>query len=100
MSFTSNVKSMLNSVYNVLPSSVQNVFAKITNSILSPLNNLISNISNMANKIAEFAKEIKGLIMATAEKLAAIFGELKNFIDRNIIDKLKRLTKKMLRIFI
>jgi len=38
--------------------------------------------------------------LAVAEKLNAIIGEIKNFVERNIVDKFKKLTKKLISFFI
>ena len=47
-----------------------------------------------------FINDIKTKILAVAEKLNAILGEIQNFIEKNITDRFKKLTKKIIRFFI
>ena len=98
--FIDNVQKIIDKIQNAIPKPLANMFVKIANSIMAPINNLILNIPNAVEKIIQFAQDIKSLLSSTIEKLTALFGEIKNFVEKKILDKFKKLTKKILRFFI
>lgn len=61
-----------------------------------PVLNIIKNVSVIVQKTTNFIKEKFADI---SDKLGAIFGELKNFKEKNISDKLKNFKKKFNSIF-
>lgn len=100
MNFVNKAQNMLTLIHSKLPLELQTVFNKLVNGIINPVLNLISKIPQGLEKLGEFMNDIKLKILAVAEKLNAILGEVKNFIEKNITDRFKKLTKKIIRFFI
>ena len=100
MNFIDKAQSILQAVHAKLPPELQTVFNKLANGIINPILNLISNIPKTLEQLNAFINDIKTKILAVAEKLNAILGEIKNFIEKNITDRFKKLTKKIIRFFI
>lgn len=100
MNFVDRAQNMLSIIHSKLPPEIQTVFNKLVNGIINPVLNLISKIPQALEKLNEFINDIKLKILAVAEKLNAILGEIKNFIEKNITDRFKKLTKKLIRFFI
>ncbi len=100
MNFVNKAQNMLLLIHSKLPPELQTVFNKLVSGIINPVLNLISKIPQTLEKIGEFMNDIKLKILAVAEKLNAILGEIKNFIEKNITDRFKKLTKKIIRFFI
>lgn len=100
MNFVDKAQNMLQSIHSKLPQELQTVFNKLVNGIINPVLNLISKIPQTIEKISEFINEAKNKILSAAEKLNAILGEIKNFIEKNITDRFKKLTRKIIRFFI
>ncbi len=86
--------NVLNKIENLLPKPLQNVFNAAINNILKPIINIIRNFPNFVKNVNEFFKNIQREIYTTAEKLASVFGEIKNFIQKKLSDSFKKLTKK------
>ncbi len=100
MNFVDKAQNMLQVIHSKLPAELQTIFDKLVNGIINPVLNLISKMPQTLEKISDFINDIKNKILSTAEKLNAILGEIKNFIEKNITDKFKKLTKKIIRFFI
>ena len=71
----------------------------IINVIVKPILNLISKIPQLINSIQTAISNIAKFINSVGEKLASVFGEIKNFIDAKISQPLKKLAKKLTSIF-
>lgn len=100
MNFVDKAQNMLQAIHSKLPPELQTVFNKLVNGIINPILNLISNIPKALEQLNAFINDIKTKILAVAEKLNAILGEIQNFIEKNITDRFKKLTKKIIRFFI
>lgn len=99
-SFITNAQNVLQKIQNSLPPQLQSIFAKITNSVISPVLNLIAKIPLVLDKIEQFVNQVRTQILAVAEKLTALLGEIKNFIEKELYKNFKKLTKKLLKFFI
>ncbi len=99
-SFIANAQSVLQKIQNSLPPQLQSVFAKIVSSVISPVLNLISKIPVVLEKIEQFVNQVRTQILAIAEKLTALLGEIKSFVEEKLYKNLKKLTKKLLKLFI
>ena len=94
------IRETLQNIQNSLPSFLQKPMAIITNFVINPILNLISQIPKVIEKFVQLEQNIHKFIQNTGEKLVAIFGDLKNFIQRNITEKIKEKAKKFLLFFI
>lgn len=71
----------------------------IINVIVKPILNLISKIPQAINYIQTVFTNIRNFIVSVGEKLASVFGEVKNFIDAKISQPLKKAIKSVLNFF-
>ncbi len=60
---------------------------------------MVSQIPKIIEKFAQFQQRIADFIQQAGEKLAAILGDIKNFIDRKIIENVKKRAKKFFLFF-
>lgn len=90
--------SALNKIQNILPRPVAALFGAAVNNILKPLLNLIQKFPNFINNLSKFAQNIQKEAYIVAQKLAAVFGEIKNFIKKQASDTFKKFTKKVYKI--
>lgn len=90
--------SVLNKIQNILPSPVGRLFGAVTNNILRPLLNIIQSFSNFINNINKFVQNIQKEVYIAAEKLASVFGEIKNFLQKQTSEIFKKFTKKVYKI--
>lgn len=88
----------LNKIENLLPFPMDKVFSATVNNILKPVLNLIANFPNFIDNIAKFVQNIQREIYIVAEKLASVFGEIKNFIQKKVSETFKKFTKKVFKI--
>lgn len=95
---TEKLLNVLNKIENMLPSPVNALFNTVVNNILKPVMNIIANFPNFVAGINKFIQNIQREIYIVAEKLAGVFGEIKNFIRENISKTFKRFTKKVYKI--
>ena len=77
------------------PSLINNALA-FAAKLAIPVLNVLNNVSVMAQKAASFVTE---KIADISDKLNAIFGEIKNFTEKKISDKLKNFKKKFKSLF-
>ena len=71
----------------------------ILNVIVKPVLNLIAKIPQIINNIQTVISNITKFISSVGEKLASVFGEVKNFIDARISQPLKKAIKSVLTFF-
>ena len=90
--------SILNKMETILPKPVAAVFNAAVNSILKPIMTIIQNFPDFVNNINKFIQNIQREIYIVAEKLASVFGEIKNFIQKQVSETFKKFTKKVYKI--
>ena len=71
----------------------------VINVIVKPILNLIAKIPQVINYIQTVFTNIRNFIVSVGEKLASVFGEVKNFIDAKISQPLKKTIKSILNFF-
>lgn len=71
----------------------------LINVIVKPILNLISKIPQVINHIQEVCVNIRNFVFSVGEKLASVFGEIKNFIDSRISQPLKKTIRSVLGFF-
>ena len=90
---------VLDNIQNALPKPIAKAFEGISNNIIKPLVNIIKNIPEAVKNIASFVENIKTELIKAQEKIAAVVGEVKNFIEKKISDSIKSLKKRFKRFF-
>lgn len=91
---------MLDLMIKFLPAPVTNALSTVHNNVIMPAVRFIQNtlaaiqttLNNAFNAVKEKAAEI-------ADKLTAMFGELKAAVEKKISDKLRELKKKLFNLF-
>lgn len=71
----------------------------VINIIVKPILNLIAKIPIAINNIQAFLSNIKSFITSVGEKVAALLGDVKNFIDAKIAQPIKKAIKTVLAFF-
>ncbi len=69
------------------------------NSIRNLVNVIRENLQNLTQQVKQVLNDIKQKIIDISDKLAAIFGEMKNALEKSVADRFKQLTKKVLSLF-
>lgn len=87
------IKNNLQNIQNSLPNALRAPMQAVVNFIINPVLNLISQIPQLIEKFAHLQKDIREFIQQAAEKLVTILGEVKNFIEKKITEKLKKKIK-------
>ena len=93
------IKTVIESIQKNLPTSFSNIIQSISNIIIFPLLNLIAKLPQLIEKFAQFQQNIANFLLQASEKLTALLGDLKNFINKKITDKLKEKAKKFFLFF-
>ncbi len=99
---TNTVSSILDKIQNTLPKPLAKVFGTISNNILKPMLNIIKNFPQIMRNLPFVAENIKTMIINVADKVAALIGEMQNFVEKKIsesIKSLKKHTRKLLALF-
>lgn len=94
------IRESLQNIQNSLPTLLQKPMAIITNFVINPILNLISQIPKVIEKFVQLEQNIHKFIQNAGEKIVALFGDIKNFIQRNITERIKEKAKKFLLFFI
>ena len=71
----------------------------VINVIVKPILNLIAKVSQAINYIQVVFSNIRNFIVSVGEKLASIYGEIKNFVNAKIAQPLKKTIKSILNFF-
>ncbi|MBR1943171.1 hypothetical protein IJ843_05500 [bacterium] len=92
-----NITDKLNSfIQNIKSPNVQASMQFLMNSVVNPLFNTLSQISSFIDKVSKMPQNALNMILQAGEKVTTIIGEIKNFVDRKIIDDLKKKAKKFM----
>lgn len=71
----------------------------VISAIVRPVLNLITKIPQAINYIQVVFNNIRNFLFSVSEKLASVFGEVKNFINANISKPFKKTVKSILNLF-
>lgn len=93
------IKMLADNLQNSLPNSLSKIVSIVTNSVILPVIKIIALVPKIIEKFAEFQKFFTSLIQQAGEKLTGILGDLKNFWDRKVLDKIKKSAKKFFLFF-
>ncbi len=97
--FAEKIQNSLLILQNNAPQFLQKPIAFINNILITPFLNFMSNIPNLLTKFANLRQNINQIIQHATEKLIAIFGEFKKFIQKEVIEKVKKKLKKFVLLF-
>lgn len=92
------LEGILNKIENILPKPILKAFNEIVQNVLKPLSEIIQKFPETVKNFKEFIQNIKTQAFIAAEKLASVFGEIKNFIQKSISNSFKKFTKKVYKI--
>lgn len=82
-----------------MPAIIKTPIQVIVNNIIKPVLNLITKVATAINNIQTFFSNITQFIASVGEKLAMVFGEIKNFINAKISENIKKTIKTVLSLF-
>ena len=90
---------LLNS-YNKLPDGVKTSIKNVVNNVIMPtLNFLKSVFNNIKNIVNNTLQRIKGMLKEACDRFVGIMGEIKNFIEKQIVEKFSELKDKLFKLF-
>lgn len=97
------IASVKNALMSVIPTNVVRIFDGMKNLLLTPVSQLgekfVNTMQNIGAKIADFANTLKEKLINITDKLAAMFGEMKNAVEKKISEKFKDMKKKIFNLF-
>ena len=82
-----------------MPALIKAPIKFIMKHIVAPVLNLISQIPTAIKNIQVFFENTRAFIASVSEKLASVFGEVKNFINDKITKNYKKALKTILSLF-
>ena len=98
--FISNTQNILNTIEKNLPPHMQKMFSALVRNVLTPLLQALDKLPKVIGEIEKFVADLRNKIIDVSEKLNAIFGEMKNFIDRKLVTNFKKLVRRFLGLFV
>ena len=109
ISFESNFLKAVDNVRKILDNAMQKLdklpavikapVQFIIKHVVVPIVNLISNFAPAIKNIQTFFENTRAFISSVSEKLASVFGEIKNFIDDKVVKNYKKALKTVLSLF-
>ena len=92
-----NISDKFNSfIQNLKSPFVQTSMQFLMNSVVNPLFSTLTQLSNFIDKFSKFQQNTLNMILQAGEKVANIIGEIKNFVDRKILEDIKKTAKKFM----
>lgn len=96
---TDKIKNLIENIQKSMPTTVGKFLGIISNTIIFPILKLINIIPKIIEKFAHFQKSIANFMQQVTEKITALLGDLKNFLERNFIETTKKKIKKFFLFF-
>lgn len=94
----SDIKEKLHKIFDNIQSTLPQFFKStvnfVFNFIINPVLNLMLIVPKIIDKFAQLQQNIQNFLMQAAEKLTALIGEIKNFINKKISQGFKKRIKK------
>ncbi len=84
---------------NSMPQVFQKPIELFLNFMLKPALNILQKIPELIEKFALFQKDIISKLVQASDKLTAILGDIRNFINRKITEKIKKKIKRFFLLF-
>ena len=94
-------KSFEKALQNIqnMPAIIQMPVKFVINNIIMPVLNFAAKIPQAINNIQQFFTNAFNVAVMVADKVVAVLGEIKNFINAQIIEKTKKAIKTILSLF-
>lgn len=94
------IQTVLLNAFNKLPDGVKTNVKNIINTLVIPTFNFFKNVfNNIKNIINNTFQQIKGMIKEACDRFIGIMGELKNFFERQIVNKFNEIKNKLFKLF-
>ena len=97
--FSNRISEAVKALQNSLPSVISGVVQGVMNIVINPILNLVEKLPVLMEKFADLQQNIARFIQNIQDKMAAILGDIKNFINRNIVENFKKKAKKFFLFF-
>lgn len=94
-----NYKIFMQNLMSSLPTPVATVVKIAAAVLISPVLFVLNNVVRFASMLAKGAEFVKEKLIFVAEKLAAVFGDLKNFIKSKFEKDFKKVAKNISKFF-
>lgn len=94
------IRTAIENIQKLLPQPAANIVQNIAKFVINPILNLISQIPKVIEKFAQFQKNIANMLQQAGEKLTAFLFDLKKFVDKTIVENVKKVAKKIFLFFI
>ncbi len=89
------LQNALANIQKSLPEPVSKALSTVINNVIMPIINLIKELPAIKNNFVQAFNNIKSQIEQAAQKLAAIIGEINNFVEKKISESIKSLKKRL-----
>lgn len=97
---SNRIKMSVINFQNSLPNSLANIVAAASKVIIIPILNIIAQIPKIIEKLAQFQQNLGYMLLQAGEKLTALLGDLKNFLNKKLFEDTKKLAKKIFMFFV
>ena len=87
------IQNTIQNIQNASPQFVQNTLQVLNKFVITPLMNLVAQIPKLIEKMVDLQQRLGTMLQQAGEKLTAILGEIKNFIEKKIVDDIKKKVK-------
>ncbi|OLA95092.1 MAG: hypothetical protein BHW64_00425 [Candidatus Melainabacteria bacterium LEY3_CP_29_8] len=86
--------------FNKLPDGVKTVIKNVVNNLVMPTLNSLKNVfNNIKNIVNNTFQQIKGMLKEACDRFVGIMGELKNFFEKQIVEKFNEMKTKLFKLF-
>lgn len=94
------IQTVLLNAFNKLPDGIKTNIKNIINTFVMPTFNFFKNVfNNIKNIINNTFQQIKGMIKEACDRFIGIMGELKNFFEKQIVEKFNEIKNKLFKLF-
>ncbi len=93
-----NIENVMKNVEN-LPQVIKAPIKFVVKNIIQPIMNLVAKLPVLINNIQGFFINVNQFVNSVSEKLAAVLGEAKNFINETFTKNVKKAMKTLLSFF-
>ena len=97
--FREKIAKTIKDFQNSIPQNFSNLVQFAISFVISPILNLVEKLPVVIQRIADFEQNLIKLIQNIQDKLAAIIGDIKNFINRKLVENLKKRAKNFFLFF-
>ncbi|MBQ3642116.1 hypothetical protein II906_09375 [bacterium] len=97
--FRERISEAMKKIQNSFPPVIANTARFVMNIFVNPILNFANKIPELIEKFANFQKNAHEIIKNIQDKIAAVLGDIKNFIQRKIVDNFRQKAKKFFLFF-